>query len=133
MIRIPRSLGGLASLSRRINPPGREAPRIAVNRYHVPEFPLHKYLYADGDPVNGFDPTGRGDSIVEYAQELGADAKTVAKLYLARVKIKAELIAACIPVQISIYLLYQMYQEVPYDVVFEEASAYCTALLAGAP
>jgi hypothetical protein len=21
---------------------------------------LHKYLYANGDPVNGFDPTGRG-------------------------------------------------------------------------
>jgi len=28
---------------------------------------LHKYLYADGDPVNGFDPTGRGDAGVEFA------------------------------------------------------------------
>ena len=26
---------------------------------------LHKYLYANGDPVNGWDPTGRGDQ-VEY-------------------------------------------------------------------
>ncbi|MGA9669770.1 MAG: RHS repeat-associated core domain-containing protein [Terracidiphilus sp.] len=24
---------------------------------------LHKYLYADGDPVNGWDPTGRGDIV----------------------------------------------------------------------
>jgi hypothetical protein len=24
---------------------------------------LHKYLYADGDPVNGIDPTGRADFI----------------------------------------------------------------------
>jgi hypothetical protein len=22
---------------------------------------LHKYLYADGDPVNGWDPTGRAE------------------------------------------------------------------------
>jgi len=28
---------------------------------------LHKYLYADGDPVNGIDPTGRGD-LWEYAK-----------------------------------------------------------------
>jgi RHS repeat-associated protein len=27
---------------------------------------LHKYLYAGGDPVNGFDPTGRA-SLVQYA------------------------------------------------------------------
>jgi len=26
---------------------------------------LHKYLYADGDPVNGLDPTGRG-AFIEY-------------------------------------------------------------------
>ena len=24
---------------------------------------LHKYLYANGDPVNGWDPTGRGDLV----------------------------------------------------------------------
>ena len=28
---------------------------------------LHKYLYANGDPVNGWDPTGRGDDLVEYS------------------------------------------------------------------
>jgi RHS repeat-associated protein len=30
---------------------------------------LHKYLYADGDPVNGFDPTGRVD-ILQYGERL---------------------------------------------------------------
>ena len=28
---------------------------------------LHKYLYANGDPVDGIDPTGRGDIGVQYA------------------------------------------------------------------
>jgi len=28
---------------------------------------LHKYLYANGDPVNSFDSTGRGDDEVDYA------------------------------------------------------------------
>jgi RHS repeat-associated protein len=27
---------------------------------------LHKYLYASGDPVNGIDPTGRGDDGLDY-------------------------------------------------------------------
>jgi len=30
---------------------------------------LHKYLYADGDPVNGFDPTGRDDEIFSYVRQ----------------------------------------------------------------
>lgn len=28
---------------------------------HVNPRSLHKYLYANGDPVNGIDPTGRAD------------------------------------------------------------------------
>ena len=63
---------------------------------------LHKYLYASGDPVNRADPSGRADSIVSYALELGEDLKTVARLRLTQLAIKGELIAACIPVQISI-------------------------------
>jgi RHS repeat-associated protein len=29
---------------------------------------LHKYLYADGDPINRLDPTGRGDDLVEDSE-----------------------------------------------------------------
>jgi hypothetical protein len=28
---------------------------------------LHKYLYANGDPVNGIDPTGRGSDLTDEA------------------------------------------------------------------
>jgi len=102
---------------------------------HSPTKPneLHKYLYANGDPVNATDPTGRGDSIVAYALELGENAITIARLRLSQLVIKGELIAACIPTQIAILSMYPMYQVVPYEVLFEEASAYCTALLAFAP
>jgi hypothetical protein len=31
---------------------------------------LHKYLYADGDPVNRIDPRGREGALVEYAATL---------------------------------------------------------------
>jgi RHS repeat-associated protein len=31
---------------------------------------LHKYLYADGDPVNGWDPTGRDTGLFGYAKTL---------------------------------------------------------------
>jgi hypothetical protein len=30
---------------------------------------LHKYLYADGDPINGMDPRGRED-LIEYSARL---------------------------------------------------------------
>jgi RHS repeat-associated protein len=33
---------------------------------------LHKYLYADGDPVNGLDPTGRADTDVAKPYSPGA-------------------------------------------------------------
>ncbi len=38
---------------------------------------LHKYLYADGDPINGFDPTGR-EAMFETAALLEKDAKKTA-------------------------------------------------------
>ena len=36
---------------------------------------LHKYLYAGGDPVNGWDPTGRGTG--EYATLLANESRSV--------------------------------------------------------
>lgn len=39
---------------------------------------LHKYLYADGDPVNGFDPTGR-DDLFETGAKLEQSAVLTAK------------------------------------------------------
>ncbi|HEV2462967.1 MAG TPA: hypothetical protein VGT04_04125, partial [Acidobacteriaceae bacterium] len=41
-------------------------------------FSLDKYLYADGDPVNGFDPTGR-DDLVETGAKLEQSAVLTAK------------------------------------------------------
>jgi len=32
---------------------------------------LHKYLYADGDPINGLDPMGREDEVGEEEGEIG--------------------------------------------------------------
>jgi len=56
---------------------------------------LHKYLYADGDPVNGFDRTGRGDSIIEY---LGTVEKiseaTESEWYLSRKLVQFDLCVA---------------------------------------
>ena len=40
---------------------------------------LHKYLYANGDPVNGWDPTGRGDDEVDYGFLTWNRAKAVAR------------------------------------------------------
>lgn len=42
---------------------------------------LHKYLYAEGDPVNLADPRGR-DSIVEFALEEGDDEASISALHL---------------------------------------------------
>ena len=38
---------------------------------------LHKYLYADGDPVNGMDPRGRED-LIEYSTMLVQKLEDVA-------------------------------------------------------
>jgi RHS repeat-associated protein len=39
---------------------GRFLSRDPINHALKNSNDLHRYLYADGDPVNGFDPTGRG-------------------------------------------------------------------------
>jgi RHS repeat-associated protein len=36
---------------------------------------LHKYLYAQGDPINGIDPHGR-DAIITYALSIGENRGT---------------------------------------------------------
>ena len=37
---------------------------------------LHKYLYADGDPVNGRDPSGRGD-VIEFGDSVAWETRKV--------------------------------------------------------
>ena len=61
---------------------GRFLSRDPLDGYINVPASLHKYLYADGDPVNGFDPTGRGDAIVEYALENGDAEASVSALHL---------------------------------------------------
>jgi RHS repeat-associated protein len=40
---------------------------------------LHKYLYADGDPVNRIDPSGK-DGIIGYALDLGESQAAISGL-----------------------------------------------------
>jgi RHS repeat-associated protein len=47
---------------------GRFMSRDPEDGNHFDPKSLHKYLYADGDPVNGLDPRGRED-LLEYAGE----------------------------------------------------------------
>jgi RHS repeat-associated protein len=55
---------------------------------------LHKYLYAQGDPVNGIDPRGR-DSIIGYALEIGDDSEAVqSELYLSRKMVQFDICVA---------------------------------------
>jgi RHS repeat-associated protein len=54
---------------------------------------LHKYLYANGDPVNGLDPTGRGD-LVEYNVTI-LDDSILPELREVRLTKKGVGIAAC--------------------------------------
>jgi RHS repeat-associated protein len=50
-----------------LNPQLRDANGIPTDPAY-----LHKYLYANGDPVSGIDPTGRGDDLVETIFQTGA-------------------------------------------------------------
>ena len=43
--------------------PNDPRPRDVTNGKPIDPKDLHKYLYADGDPVNGIDPTGRADFV----------------------------------------------------------------------
>jgi RHS repeat-associated protein len=59
---------------------GRFLSRDPENGWPTTPATLHKYLYADGDPVNGFDPAGREDAAVY-------------PLFLTRVSISAAVIS----------------------------------------
>ena len=42
---------------------------------------LHRYLYANGDPINGVDPTGHAD-LIEYAVNLGNRVQIYTQIYV---------------------------------------------------
>jgi hypothetical protein len=52
---------------------------------------LHKYLYAQGDPVNGMDPTGRVDEAEVGQIDLGIAARNAAAVYAVGVAVACEL------------------------------------------
>jgi len=51
---------------------------------------LHKYLYANGDPVNGMDPTGRDDT-VDFLLDVGIAVRNTAAVYTVGVAVACEL------------------------------------------
>lgn len=73
---------------------------------------LHKYLYADGDPVNGMDPTGRGDSIIGYALSIGERAQTLWELE------RTERTVAAIMACVADLLIHEWDEEDATDVCF---------------
>jgi RHS repeat-associated protein len=85
---------------------------------------LHKYLYAAGDPVNRIDPSGRDELEVSLI-DAGEEEEGIA----AYREYKDVVRTACIAVYIELFETYPMYQGVSPAVVYDEAKAYCYAIV----
>jgi RHS repeat-associated protein len=85
---------------------------------------LHKYLYAEGDPVNRIDPKGK-DAIAEYAVELGDDDATVQALLRSAQEVQDEVMNACLELNNTGFLAGGLSDVVAYSF----AKELCTALL----
>jgi RHS repeat-associated protein len=85
---------------------------------------LHKYVYAQNNPVNRVDPSGK-DAILDYAIELGEDEKTVEELRLVGLAVRDELVTACIEVNIAALEP----EGIPTLQAYNLAKALCIALV----
>jgi RHS repeat-associated protein len=85
---------------------------------------LHKYVYAQNNPVNRVDPSGK-DAILDYAIELGEDEKTVEELRLVGLAVRDELVTACIEVNIAALEA----EGIPTLQAYNLAKALCIALV----
>jgi RHS repeat-associated protein len=62
---------------------------------------LHKYLYANGDPVNRIDPRGR-DSIIEYIQlQATVTAEVVTEWLVTKAVVAEEIFNECMEAQLA--------------------------------
>ncbi|MGA8089064.1 MAG: RHS repeat-associated core domain-containing protein [Terracidiphilus sp.] len=82
---------------------------------------LHKYLYAGGDPVNGWDPTGREEE--EYELPF---PQLLANIRKSALIVKATWYVACVAVYTDLWSQYSMFG--PGEAA-GEAAAYCKILL----
>jgi RHS repeat-associated protein len=89
---------------------------------------LHKYLYANGDPVNRLDPKGR-DSIIDYAIELGESEQSIAELRATAAAVRNALMEVCVTEQLGIMLESGLYVGLSWEALVAEATAYCEYLL----
>ncbi|MGC2186077.1 MAG: RHS repeat-associated core domain-containing protein, partial [Terriglobales bacterium] len=115
--------------------PGKEtccalrAPQVG-NIFDPPT--LHKYAYTANNPVNRIDPNGR-DAILEYAVQLGEDEEGMTALRATKIAVQDELRNACLEEQIALLQTYPMYEGVPFLVLYNEARAFCYALIPDIP
>jgi RHS repeat-associated protein len=82
---------------------------------------LHKYLYAGGDPVNRWDPTGRDEEEYETPFPI-----LLAQIRRSALIVKATWYAACVAVYTELWSEYPMFG--PGEAA-AEAAAYCRILL----
>ncbi len=85
---------------------------------------LHKYVYAQNNPVNRVDPSGK-DAILGYAIDLGEDEKTVEELRLVGLAVRDELVTACIEVN----MVALEAEGIPTLQAYNLAKALCIALI----
>jgi len=93
---------------------------------------LHKYLYAEGDPVNLADPRGR-DAIIAYAIENGETEAGVIALEEAKIAVQDELRTACIERVLAEMGPLEMYQGFGGALLYDIAVGDCTILIAAVP
>ena len=93
---------------------------------------LHKYLYAQGDPVNRADPKGR-DAIIEFAIENGETEEGVAKLEAAKIAVQDELRSECIERVLAELGSLEMYQGFGDALLYDIAVGDCNILVAAVP
>ena len=86
---------------------------------------LHRYLYADGDPVNRIDPRGR-EAFFEYMAETGESEQTIFEFRVTEKTVEFEI---CMTGELLALSSLEMYEGWDMEELVPQAEEYCRILL----